>query len=528
MSHRLHALGPPEAQGLYLLQIQKKRERDSKSAPSGFSSAANVASMQDVATEPKFQHNQITFSLDPSSQAALAEGRKRRSSGQPRKCNNPSCDRIVTKRNFCYKCQKRKERGIALNPKLPSTKQVLLPSQQQQQPQQQLHSSPSPQQPQNQQQQQQQYASVKQERPLQPREEPSVLHHSNGSNESGGMKLSTIINEIFSRTPSPPSSSSNSSSTGSPPSYYPNSNVPTSFPSAPHPLPTPRLLSHFPSQDSLADTSPLASLALASVEQEQEQRKRKHKQQYQHQSTPSTESQHQLPSIRSLMNDDSHPIHLSPASSHSDHRPFDTHNPLNQSSPPRPFQQHSPPSHQLQHQQQQQYHHHHQTPMTDMNFCLGSQQDAGSERKHVPLPSFTFSSLPRPPPSSPTQTQTQIAAGQTSTSTAPSSFQSSGDFFSRTDLERFHSMLANYAGGEERAAALLDQYVRSDLFKSLPRPPNHPAPAPPVSQGLPQLSPLFPPKQQQQQQQQSGSFSPSFYAQSLQNLSVKTPPFSPL
>lgn len=53
---------------------------------------------------------------------------KRRPSGVPRKCNNISCDKIVTKRNYCYKCQKRKERGRAMNPRLPSVKQLLLPS----------------------------------------------------------------------------------------------------------------------------------------------------------------------------------------------------------------------------------------------------------------------------------------------------------------------------------------------------------------------------------------------------------------
>ena len=54
--------------------------------------------------------------------------KKRRKGSDPRKCYNPTCDKIVTKRNYCYKCQKRKERGLALNPKLPSIKQLLLPS----------------------------------------------------------------------------------------------------------------------------------------------------------------------------------------------------------------------------------------------------------------------------------------------------------------------------------------------------------------------------------------------------------------
>mmetsp|Transcript_19501 Transcript_19501/g.74839 ORF Transcript_19501/g.74839 Transcript_19501/m.74839 type:complete len:237 (-) Transcript_19501:46-756(-) len=53
---------------------------------------------------------------------------KRRPSGVPRKCNNISCDKIVTKRNYCYKCQKRKERGRSINPRLPSVKQLLLPT----------------------------------------------------------------------------------------------------------------------------------------------------------------------------------------------------------------------------------------------------------------------------------------------------------------------------------------------------------------------------------------------------------------
>ena len=38
---------------------------------------------------------------------------KKRRGGEPRKCLNSSCDRIVTKRNYCYRCQKRKERGIS-------------------------------------------------------------------------------------------------------------------------------------------------------------------------------------------------------------------------------------------------------------------------------------------------------------------------------------------------------------------------------------------------------------------------------
>ena len=38
---------------------------------------------------------------------------KKRRGGEPRKCLHSSCDRIVTKRNYCYRCQKRKERGIS-------------------------------------------------------------------------------------------------------------------------------------------------------------------------------------------------------------------------------------------------------------------------------------------------------------------------------------------------------------------------------------------------------------------------------
>lgn len=50
--------------------------------------------------------------------------RHKRGSG-PRKCNNPSCDKIVSKRNYCYKCQKRKERGLPMGPRLPSVDSVL-------------------------------------------------------------------------------------------------------------------------------------------------------------------------------------------------------------------------------------------------------------------------------------------------------------------------------------------------------------------------------------------------------------------
>ena len=56
------------------------------------------------------------------------EKKRRRKGGEERKCNNPSCDKIVNRRNFCYKCQKKKERGIPFTPptpKLPSLKQFL-------------------------------------------------------------------------------------------------------------------------------------------------------------------------------------------------------------------------------------------------------------------------------------------------------------------------------------------------------------------------------------------------------------------
>lgn len=94
---------PPEARAAYLNQIrvalakqkQNQQHQDVKMAP-----------IQETQTVPQ---------------------KRTRGSG-PRKCNNPSCDKIVTKRNFCYKCQKRKERGLPLGPRLPSLKQLLLPS----------------------------------------------------------------------------------------------------------------------------------------------------------------------------------------------------------------------------------------------------------------------------------------------------------------------------------------------------------------------------------------------------------------
>ena len=51
--------------------------------------------------------------------------KKRRRGNELRKCNNSTCDKMVTKRNYCYKCQKRKERGLSMTPKLPSMKQIL-------------------------------------------------------------------------------------------------------------------------------------------------------------------------------------------------------------------------------------------------------------------------------------------------------------------------------------------------------------------------------------------------------------------
>jgi hypothetical protein len=54
--------------------------------------------------------------------------KKRRKGSEPRKCYNEECDRIVVKRNYCYKCQKRKERSMD-GRKLPTLKQLshLLP-----------------------------------------------------------------------------------------------------------------------------------------------------------------------------------------------------------------------------------------------------------------------------------------------------------------------------------------------------------------------------------------------------------------
>merc|ERR1712137_94582 len=108
---------PPEARPNFIHQLQLQ-QRAARPAPV----------QQDLKV---LQHN--TQSNIPPPMAAFqapVETPKRKRGGGPRKCNNPSCDRIVTKRNFCYKCQKRKERGLPMGPRLPSVQQVLSTSQQ--------------------------------------------------------------------------------------------------------------------------------------------------------------------------------------------------------------------------------------------------------------------------------------------------------------------------------------------------------------------------------------------------------------
>jgi len=110
---------PPEARPNFVHQLQMQRVRMASASASG---------QQDLKS---LQHN--TQSTIPPPIAAFqppTETPKRKRGGGPRKCNNPSCDRIVTKRNFCYKCQKRKERGLPMGPRLPSVQQVLSTSQQ--------------------------------------------------------------------------------------------------------------------------------------------------------------------------------------------------------------------------------------------------------------------------------------------------------------------------------------------------------------------------------------------------------------
>ena len=107
--HFSHNVQPEVAAG-YLFALQNQNKKKKKRAT----------------VSPEEINNNLNIN-DPAVAAELAM-KKRRKGADPRKCYNDSCDRIVTKRNYCYKCQKRKERGLALNPKLPSIKQLLLPS----------------------------------------------------------------------------------------------------------------------------------------------------------------------------------------------------------------------------------------------------------------------------------------------------------------------------------------------------------------------------------------------------------------
>mmetsp|Transcript_95746 Transcript_95746/g.143426 ORF Transcript_95746/g.143426 Transcript_95746/m.143426 type:complete len:238 (-) Transcript_95746:43-756(-) len=114
---------PPEQKNGFLMHLRAKQQRANKQQP--------PAQMPQCSSFP--QHNILdvqyngTMNVTPPLATIQTQEptQKRRRGGGPRKCNNPSCDRIVTKRNFCYKCQKRKERGLPMGPRLPSVSHVL-------------------------------------------------------------------------------------------------------------------------------------------------------------------------------------------------------------------------------------------------------------------------------------------------------------------------------------------------------------------------------------------------------------------
>ena len=99
---------PPEQKNAYLFRLQAKQTHPSPSKLEHIQYNGMASITPPLAT--------IQEHMQPP---------KRRRGGGPRKCGNPSCDRVVTKRNFCYKCQKRKERGLPMGPLLPSVSHVL-------------------------------------------------------------------------------------------------------------------------------------------------------------------------------------------------------------------------------------------------------------------------------------------------------------------------------------------------------------------------------------------------------------------
>lgn len=100
----------PEARNAYLIQLRNQQYRSSMSTFTPNIGLHNVGA--------------VTLDIAPPL-ATIHEPPQKKRRGGPRKCNNPSCDRIVTKRNFCYKCQKRKERGLPMGPLLPSVSHML-------------------------------------------------------------------------------------------------------------------------------------------------------------------------------------------------------------------------------------------------------------------------------------------------------------------------------------------------------------------------------------------------------------------
>ena len=67
--------------------------------------------------DPASREVEYQFIVENNSNFMLKndEPKKKQQKGmEKRKCKNDSCDNIVTKRKFCFKCQKRKERGLSL------------------------------------------------------------------------------------------------------------------------------------------------------------------------------------------------------------------------------------------------------------------------------------------------------------------------------------------------------------------------------------------------------------------------------
>jgi hypothetical protein len=98
---------PPEARTPFLMQIRSNGTRH-----------ANTP-----VTPPPV--NFIDHSSELGAQCALgSKGTTRKRTSGPRKCNNPTCNTLVDKRNYCFKCQKQKERSKASS-RLPSISQLM-------------------------------------------------------------------------------------------------------------------------------------------------------------------------------------------------------------------------------------------------------------------------------------------------------------------------------------------------------------------------------------------------------------------